>query len=194
MKTISGPGARLLLVWLLFVQETWELFAYTSVGPLEPPRKIPHGSAAGVRTGTTSLGSSRENGPEIMSVVGPMTTRLQVLRKMAAAISLLPAAGAVAVGAGGGLAFPEEARAAKGSADAAQKEWISGKGAQPKGSDDKTGTRKESKYLRCLSNCLADCQKPTYGPERDREECLQTCQDECCMSYEQCTYTVTQNK
>eukprot|EP00752_Nemacystus_decipiens_P012104 g10729.t1 len=124
------------------------------------------------------------------------TTRLQALQKMAATISLLPAAGAVAVGAGGGLAFPAEARAAKGAAagEAGQKEWISGKGAQPKGSDDKTGTRKESKYLRCLSNCLADCQKPTYGPEKDREECLQTCQDECCTSYEQCTYAVTQNK
>ncbi|CAM9615748.1 unnamed protein product, partial [Ectocarpus sp. 13 AM-2016] len=117
MKTISGPGARLLLVWLLFVQEACELFAYTSVGPLKPPRKTPRGSAAGVRTGTTSLGSSREDGPEIMSVVEPMTTRLQVLQKIAAAISLLPAAGAVAGGAGGGLAFPEEARAAKGSAD-----------------------------------------------------------------------------
>ncbi|CAM9513519.1 unnamed protein product [Choristocarpus tenellus] len=73
-------------------------------------------------------------------------------------------------------------------------EWISGKSAQVKGSDDKTGTKKETKYLRCLSNCLADCQKPTYGPEKDREECLQQCQDECCSTYEQCTYTVTQNR
>ncbi|CAN0219853.1 unnamed protein product, partial [Ectocarpus fasciculatus] len=174
--------------------EACELFAYTSVGPLQPRSKTPHRSVGAARTGTTSLSSSREDGPEIMSVAEPMTTRLQVLQKMAAAISLLPAAGAVAVGAGGGLAFPEEVRAAKGSADAGQKEWISGKGAQPKGSDDKTGTRKESKYLRCVSNCLADCQKPTYGPEKDREECLQTCQDECCTSYEQCTYVVTQNK
>ncbi|CAM9806619.1 unnamed protein product [Discosporangium mesarthrocarpum] len=80
------------------------------------------------------------------------------------------------------------------AAEEPRKEWISGRSAQPKGSDDKTGTRKETKYLRCLSNCLADCQKPTSGQERDREECLQTCQDECCTTYEQCTYPVTQNR
>ncbi|CAM9926509.1 unnamed protein product [Scytosiphon promiscuus] len=151
-------------------------------------------SIEGKKAGTTPP-ASRKHAPG-KSAVGP-TTRLQALQKLAATISLVPAAaGAVTIGAGG-LGFPGNARAAKGGEAAvtdAKKEWISGKGAQPKGSDDKTGTRKESKYLRCLSNCLADCQKPTYGPEKDREECLQTCQDECCTSYEQCTYTVTQNK
>lgn len=49
-----------------------------------------------------------------------MTTRLEVLQKMAAAVSLIPtaAAGAVAVGAGSSLGFPGEARAAKGGAAA----------------------------------------------------------------------------
>eukprot|EP00903_Cladosiphon_okamuranus_P008372 g8050.t1 len=146
---------------------------------------------------TTSPPTTSERRREdALQAATELTTRRQALQKMAATISLLPAVGGVVAGAGGGLGFPAEAQAAKGAAagEAGQKEWISGKGAQPKGSDDKTGTRKESKYLRCLSNCLADCQKPTYGPEKDREECLQTCQDECCTSYEQCTYAVTQNK
>jgi hypothetical protein len=59
---------------------------------------------------------------------------------------------------------------------------------------DKAGTKKDSKYLRCLSNCLAGCQKPNYGEELGRDDCLQRCQDECCFSYAQCTYTVSQNK
>ncbi|CAM9325309.1 unnamed protein product, partial [Hapterophycus canaliculatus] len=170
--------------------ESCNLAAYR-IGPLQPGRTIPLMSSEGMEAGPRPS-ASRKYASE-KSVVEP-TTRLLVLQRMAATISLVPAtAGAVTVGAGG-LVFPEKAQAAKGGEAVAKKEWISGKGAQPKGSDDKTGTRKESKYLRCLSNCLADCQKPTYGPEKDREECLQTCQDECCTSYEQCTYTVTQNK
>ncbi|CAN0159085.1 unnamed protein product [Pylaiella littoralis] len=191
MKTSCGTGVRLLLVALLFLKEACILFAY-SMGPSCTRGNDLHMSGTG--RGSTSPPGIRETGSR--RGAEPMTTRLEVLQKMAAAVSLVPAAaGAVAIGTGGSLSFPGEARAAKGgAATEADKEWISGKGAQPKGSDDKTGTRKESKYLRCLSNCLADCQKPTYGPEKDREECLQICQDECCTSYEQCTYTVTQNK
>ncbi|CAM9518516.1 unnamed protein product, partial [Chrysoparadoxa australica] len=76
------------------------------------------------------------------------------------------------------------------SAEVEPKLWISGKSAQPKGSNDKSGTKKDSSYLKCVSGCLADCQSPTAGQEKDRGECLQLCQDQCCKTYEQCTYPV----
>lgn len=63
-------------------------------------------------TSTTPAARRRETGfPE----AAEPTTRLEALQKVAAAISWLPAAGAVAVGAGVGMGFPAEARAAKGA-------------------------------------------------------------------------------
>uniref|UniRef100_A0A7S2UWJ7 SREBP regulating gene protein n=1 Tax=Fibrocapsa japonica TaxID=94617 RepID=A0A7S2UWJ7_9STRA len=76
-------------------------------------------------------------------------------------------------------------------ADAADERlWLSGKGDKPKDSKDTKGTKKDINFLRCLSNCLAVCQKPTSGVQRDRSECLEDCRDECCQTYEQCTYTI----
>lgn len=66
--------------------------------------------------------------------------------------------------------------------------WVSGKGAQPKGSKDRTGTKRDSSYLRCLSDCTTECRKPGQGPSKESNECLELCQAYCCQTYEQCTY------
>lgn len=71
--------------------------------------------------------------------------------------------------------------------------FVSGKNPNgpPKDPSDRTGTRKDTSYLRCLSNCKADCEKPTGSSILvSRAECLQGCQDECCSTYEQCSYAM----
>lgn len=77
---------------------------------------------------------------------------------------------------------------ADAAAAAGPRRWISGKGEKPKGSKDRTGTKRDSSYLRCLSDCATDCRKPGQGLSRDSEDCLELCQDYCCQTYEQCTY------
>ena len=57
-----------------------------------------------------------------------------------------------------------------------------------KNKDDKTGTKKETKFLRCMSNCKSECQKPRDGLAS--LDCNQDCQDQCCESYEQCSFKV----
>ena len=54
--------------------------------------------------------------------------------------------------------------------------------------NDKKGTRKEGAFLRCLSNCKSDCQKPRDGLAP--LDCNQDCQDQCCESYEQCSFKI----
>lgn len=71
----------------------------------------------------------------------------------------------------------------------APRRWISGKSEKPRGSKDRTGTKRDSNYLRCLSDCTTECRKPGQGPSKDNAECLEACQDYCCKTYEQCTYT-----
>ena len=67
--------------------------------------------------------------------------------------------------------------------------WISGKSIKEKGDTDRTGTKKDIKYLRCLSNCTSDCKKPGASIDTsDNQSCLEQCQDQCCETYEQCTY------
>ena len=67
--------------------------------------------------------------------------------------------------------------------------WISGKSLKEKGDKDRTGTKKDIKYLRCLSNCTSDCKKPGASIDTsDNQSCLEQCQDHCCETYEQCTY------
>uniref|UniRef100_A0A7S2H145 SREBP regulating gene protein n=1 Tax=Octactis speculum TaxID=3111310 RepID=A0A7S2H145_9STRA len=72
--------------------------------------------------------------------------------------------------------------------------WISGKSEKPKDSKDKTGTKKDTKFLRCLSNCVSDCQQlGATGKMTDRDTCYAQCQDDCCETYEQCTCTLNPN-
>jgi hypothetical protein len=57
-----------------------------------------------------------------------------------------------------------------------------------KNKDDKTGTKKDSKFLRCMSKCKIECQKPSDGLAN--LDCNQDCQDQCCETYEQCSFKV----
>ena len=87
------------------------------------------------------------------------------------------------------IASAADAAAAPAAAPAGPKKWMSGKSEKPRGSKDRTGTKKDSNYLRCLSDCTTDCRRPGQGPSKDNAECLEACQDYCCQTYEQCTYT-----
>mmetsp|Transcript_11610 Transcript_11610/g.17637 ORF Transcript_11610/g.17637 Transcript_11610/m.17637 type:complete len:154 (+) Transcript_11610:83-544(+) len=86
------------------------------------------------------------------------------------------------------------------AAIAADKEptiWKSGKtpivpGQKPKDKNDTSGTRKDSSFLRSISNCKSQCETSTGsdGFARSKEECLSDCQDICCTTYEQCTFGI----
>ncbi|KAJ1624362.1 hypothetical protein T492DRAFT_844789 [Pavlovales sp. CCMP2436] len=82
-----------------------------------------------------------------------------------------------------------------GPATSRATEWLSGRtpGGKPKDGDP-TGTKKDSRYLRCLSNCLPSCIGGPSGVQRERSDCLQQCQDECCQSYEQCSYRAVKSE
>jgi len=56
--------------------------------------------------------------------------------------------------------------------------------------EDKTGTKTDKKFLKCLSGCKSTCEQPTGGPAVQRVDCIQDCQDQCCDSYEQCSYKI----
>jgi hypothetical protein len=65
-------------------------------------------------------------------------------------------------------------------------------GQKPKDKNDVSGTRKDPKFLRSLSDCKSRCETiPTSeGLARSKEDCLSECQDICCASYEQCTFAI----
>ena len=70
-----------------------------------------------------------------------------------------------------------------------QQVWLSGKSQVVKSDkSDRTGTKRDSKFLRCLSGCLSSCDAPGAG--KDRSSCLKECQDGCCFTYEQCSATL----
>jgi hypothetical protein len=48
----------------------------------------------------------------------------------------------------------------------------------PNPPDSKEGTKKDTTFLRCMSNCKSNCQKPGEGLAK--LDCLQDCQDQCC--------------
>jgi len=50
------------------------------------------------------------------------------------------------------------------------------------------GGRKEISFLRCISNCKTKCQQPGEGLAKN--DCVQDCQDQCCTSYEQCSFRI----
>lgn len=54
--------------------------------------------------------------------------------------------------------------------------------------DPKKGTKKEPSFLKCVSNCKSDCQKPGEGLAKN--DCVSDCQDQCCSSYEQCSFKI----
>lgn len=73
------------------------------------------------------------------------------------------------------------------SANGAPKVWLSGKSdpLRPTSKDKPDGTRKDPKYLSCLNDCVPRCQGSSGS--KDRSDCFDECQDECCFTYQQCT-------
>lgn len=57
--------------------------------------------------------------------------------------------------------------------------------------DSKVGTKKDINFLRCMSNCKSKCQLPGEGLVKT--DCVQDCQDQCCDSYEQCSFKIKIN-
>jgi len=84
---------------------------------------------------------------------------------------------------------PRAARAADAplAADAAPKVWLSGKSdpLRPTTKGKPEGTKKDPRYLSCLNDCVPRCQGSSGGKERS--DCFDECQDECCFTYQQCT-------
>ena len=75
----------------------------------------------------------------------------------------------------------------------AAKTYVSGKNPDgPREKGDTKGTKKDGSYLQCLAGCAARCEKASSQGRRQltRGECLNLCRDECCATYEQCTYTI----
>mmetsp|Transcript_9355 Transcript_9355/g.13798 ORF Transcript_9355/g.13798 Transcript_9355/m.13798 type:complete len:185 (-) Transcript_9355:2104-2658(-) len=75
--------------------------------------------------------------------------------------------------------------------------WKTGKapivpGQKKKDPKDVTGTRKDPNFLRSISDCKNQCTS-SAGPDgfaRPQEDCLSECQDICCTTYEQCTFSI----
>lgn len=75
--------------------------------------------------------------------------------------------------------------------------YISGKAPVVPGQDkkkpgDTKGTRKDPDFLRSISDCKNGCQtsRDSDGLARTKEDCLSECQDVCCKTYEQCTFSI----
>ena len=70
--------------------------------------------------------------------------------------------------------------------------WISGKSdpIRPTSKEDTKGTKKDGRYISCLNDCVPRKQGPPGLNQLERADCLDSCQQECCMTYEQCTYTI----
>ena len=70
--------------------------------------------------------------------------------------------------------------------------WISGKSdpLRPTVKGKPEGTRKDNRYLSCLNDCVPRRQGPPGPNQRERSDCLDDCQIECCETYEQCTYSI----
>lgn len=81
--------------------------------------------------------------------------------------------------------------------DAEKTIYLTGKapkvpGQKPKEKGDTSGTKKDPKFLRSISDCKSQCET-TPGPDgyaRSKEDCLSDCQDICCTTYEQCTFAI----
>ena len=73
------------------------------------------------------------------------------------------------------------------SGEAVAKVWLSGKPDVPRADpSDKKGSRKDPSFLRCLGNCVSDCQQlGGKAVPKDRAQCMAECQDGCCTTYEQ---------
>ena len=76
--------------------------------------------------------------------------------------------------------------------DAGEQRWVSGRSdpIRKTSKDSDAGTKKDPKYLSCLNDCVPRCLGPPGSQSKERTECIAECQDECCFTYQQCTYTI----
>lgn len=75
--------------------------------------------------------------------------------------------------------------------------YITGKAPQVPGQkpakdkNDVKGTRKDPNFLRSISDCKSQCENSgSGGLAKSKEDCLSECQDICCTTYEQCTFSI----
>lgn len=95
------------------------------------------------------------------------------------------------------ISFPSASTAAPTNAYVPGTIWLTGKspqvpGQKPRDKSDTRGTRKDSGFLRSISDCKSQCER-TSGPDglaKAKEDCLSECQDVCCETYEQCTFAI----
>ena len=52
------------------------------------------------------------------------------------------------------------------------------------------GSKKDIKFLRCLSSCKAGKDSKTGQYMDDRSDVMQDCQAQCCETYEQCSFKI----
>ena len=103
---------------------------------------------------------------------------------------MLPVAAAAAAAAATAVLSPGRAHAAESVPPGLK--WMSGR-SDPirKTSKEKVdGTKKDPKYLNCLNDCIPKCLGAPGSVPKERIECLEQCQDDCCFTYQQCTYQV----
>ena len=74
------------------------------------------------------------------------------------------------------LATPTNPCLAAPSENVPARIYISGKSQKELNKNDNTGTKKDTKFLRCLSNCKSKCQLPSEGYAMERVDCVQDCQ------------------
>ena len=130
------------------------------------------GAAAALAPGGCSHGASRGS--------APLCARRAAVGQLLGAALSLSAAPLTAL----------PTRAATAAADTgAKKAWLSGKSdpLRPTSKEKVDGTRKDPKYLSCLNNCVPRVQGPPGPDQKERSECFDICQDECCFTYQQCT-------
>ena len=59
-------------------------------------------------------------------------------------------------------------------------------GAKPKDKNDYSGTKKDPNFLRSIADCKNQCE----SKGKPKDDCLSSCQDICCTTYEQCTFGI----
>jgi hypothetical protein len=94
---------------------------------------------------------------------------------------------------GAALTLPTFNRARPANAaDAVVRKWISGRSdpIRPTSKDKPDGTKKDNRYLGCLNDCVPRKQGIQGQNQLERLDALEACQQECCFTYEQCTYTI----
>ena len=115
----------------------------------------------------------------------PMSLRGQQPLRVPASTSAATAHGrrqALHVGGSAALALAWLPSAARADAKPV---WLSGRSdpIRPTSKDKPDGTKKDGRYLRCLNDCVP--RKQGSSGSKERADCLDECQLECCETYEQ---------